>query len=729
MLGHAVLAVLALTLLAASPAADAAGRSSESTTRSSVSADGGDADAASREPSISDDGRFVAFVSRASNLTPEANPGANVYLRDWQAGTTTLVSVNGSGEAGDGSSDYPHVSDDGRFVAFDSDASNLPLGGGRRWVYLYDAQQRHGVSAIAPGEFSAISGDGRFVTFRSAGFESQATNDVQEIYRFDQSTGDFALVSVAADGSDPDSSSNTSAVSDDGRFVAFLSYATNLVPGDGNREAGGQGADVFVRDLLQGTTVRVSVADDGSEAEGASFLEGMSGDGRRVAFTSSAEGLTPADRHQGVDVFVRDLGLARTELVSAANSGAPANGPSRGADISRDGRSVAFTSFAANLVDGDGNDARDAFVRDLGSGRTTRVSLTHDGREALDGGMAQDIGDGGRFVAFTAASAFVAEDRSRNFDVFLRDRGDPPVREPNRSEQPRRTERLAGADRIGTAVEMSRSRFPGLADRVYLARADLPSDALAAGVVMDGPILLVPSCGELPDPVRAEVERVAPSTIVALGGRVAVCDELLASAAGGAREVLRLEGVTRTETAVRVSREVFKSTAGVVYAAEAQHGADALAAGSLQGGPVLLVPREGPLPDAVLEEVERLDPERVVALGGPEAIGDAALTELAEGRPSERIAGTDRIATAAAISRSRFPDQGARLARVYLARADRPINAVSGGVLTGGPFLLVPACGPMPDEVRIELDRLNPLEVVALGGPDAVCDELLDSAG
>jgi putative cell wall-binding protein len=302
--------------------------------------------------------------------------------------------------------------------------------------------------------------------------------------------------------------------------------------------------------------------------------------------------------------------------------------------------------------------------------------------------------------------------------------------------------RLAGADRYATAVEISRASFPGRAAAVYLARADGFADALAAGSLSAssataGPVLLVPTCGALPDVVRAEIMRLDPPEVVALGGETAVCDGVLTAAAGAgeaARTTSRLAGdagePTRWGTAVAVSRHAYP-VSGVeeVYLATGDDFPDALAAGPLDGGPLLLVPSCAPLPDAVSAELARLAPGRVVALGGDAAVCEDVLTEAISAAGSEpladRLAGATRFDTAAEVSFYRFAD-GAE--RVYVARADDFPDALAGAVLEGGPILLVPRCGDLPAAVVREIRRLDPPEVVALGGRGAVCEATLRHA-
>jgi len=286
------------------------------------------------------------------------------------------------------------------------------------------------------------------------------------------------------------------------------------------------------------------------------------------------------------------------------------------------------------------------------------------------------------------------------------------------------TDRLAGPSRIDTAIAISGERFPDGAPVAYLARADVLADAVAAGTVPDGPILLVPTCGELPPAVAAEIARLGPDRVVGLGGPDAVCDDLLVRAADG-RPVSRLAGTGRVETSAAISRAVFPQRAPEVYLARADVFADAVAGGTLTGGPILLVPTCGTVPGAVAAEIERLASDRVLALGGPAAVCDSLLSAAADGAESGRLAGADRFATAVAISAAQFPD-GADSA--YLARSDVLADAVTAGSLIDGPVLLVPPCDGLPESVVRELDRLGPERVVALGGEEAVCQATLEEA-
>jgi putative cell wall-binding protein len=299
----------------------------------------------------------------------------------------------------------------------------------------------------------------------------------------------------------------------------------------------------------------------------------------------------------------------------------------------------------------------------------------------------------------------------------------------------RETDRYSGAGRIQTAIAISQAEFtdPEDAESVYLARADLFADALSASTVTDGPILLVPRTGVLPAEVRAEIDRLDPDTVYAVGGTAAVSDNILAQAAGQ-RDAERISGSNRILTSVAVSQHVFADPddATEAYLARADDFPDALAGGTLTDGPILLVNRTGQAPASVQAEIDRLDPDRVIALGGEGAVADSVLASAADERDSFRLGGSGRIETAIAIAQYAFPGSASE---VYLARADDFPDALAGGVLTGGPILLVPRTLPTNpavveafQRVQDEISRLSPERVIALGGTAAVAEEVLQQA-
>ncbi len=410
-------------------------------TRVSVDSAGNEASAFSNRPSISADGRFVAFASAASELVPgDTNNNGDIFVRDLSTNTTTLVSVSSSGDRGNSNSFFPSISGDGRFVVFYSDATNLVPGdtNNQRDIFVRDLSTNTTtlVSVSSNGDrgngsssadfFSgpSISANGRFVAFASnaSNLVPGDTNNAPDIFVRDLSTNTTTGVSVSSSGDRGNRSSYSPSISADGRFVTFSSAATNLVPGDTNADN-----DIFVRDLLTNTTTLVSVSSNGARANGFSSLPSISANGRFVLFESDASNLVPGDTSNSNDIFVRDLSTNTTTLVSVSSSGERGNFPSQFSSISADGRFVAFGSNAGNLVPGDTNNTTDVFVRDLLTNTTTRVWASSSGAQPNNVSSTPSISAEGRFVAFVSeASNLVPGDTNRVQDVFVADTGNTP---------------------------------------------------------------------------------------------------------------------------------------------------------------------------------------------------------------------------------------------------------------------------------------------------------------
>jgi hypothetical protein len=271
-----------------------------------------------------------------------------------------------------------------------------------------------GVEADLDSWTAAISADGRFVAFSSDADNLVAndTNQKTDVFVHDRLTGSTVRVSVDSNGNEADRASNSVAISADGGVVAFTSHATNLVPGDTNNET-----DVFVRDLVAGTTERVSVDSNGLEGDAESPGDvAISADGRFVAFQSNADDLVANDGNHATDVFVRDRALGVTERVSVDSAGGEANSNSIAASISADGSLVAFGSDATNLVANDTNLLHDVFVHDRVSGTTERMSVDPAGAQLKYESRAPVISGDGRVVAWYGGDGINA------YDVFARDR-------------------------------------------------------------------------------------------------------------------------------------------------------------------------------------------------------------------------------------------------------------------------------------------------------------------
>jgi Tol biopolymer transport system component len=416
------------------------------TTRVSVAGNGVQGNSSSAAPSISADGRFVAFESDATNLVSgDTNGMRDVFVHDREIGATARVSVSSAGVQGNRSSCNPSISADGRFVTFDSEATNLVVGDATLSadVFVHDRQTGEttlvsvasdGTQANRESWHPSISADGRYVAFESlaSNLVWSDTGTYVDIFVHDRETGATTIVSVASDGSRGHRSSYRPSVSADGRYVAYFSYAANLVRADTN---GMQ--DVFVHDRQTGETAIVSISSDGTQGDRPSWFPTLSADGRHVAFESLARNLVSGDSNGRSDIFVHDRESGATFIASVTSDGAQGNSSSYVPAISADGRYVAFHSWASNLVAGDTNANPDVFVHDGETGVTHRVSVASDGAQGTDDSRDAAISMSGRYVAFgSRANNLVGADTNEccGFrdghcpDVFVRDRGiDHPV--------------------------------------------------------------------------------------------------------------------------------------------------------------------------------------------------------------------------------------------------------------------------------------------------------------
>ena len=425
---RALLAGLAIGLILLPSAGAAAGV----TTRLSVATGGGQADGRSFVPAVSSDGRYVAFYSDATNLvTGDANNARDVFVRDLQSGETTRVSVASAGTEANGDSFEPAISADGRFVTFSSAATNLVSADSNdaNDVFVRDRQTSttsrvsvglSGAEANGGSDAPSISADGRYVAFISGATNlvDGDTNGQRDAFVFDRQTGVTTRASLAYNGDQPNLDSFTPEISADGKFLAFTSFASNLVSFDDN-----EGSDVFVRDLQAGTTTRVSEYAGGYQAEGDSLRPAISSDGRYVAFDSDAWNLAWGDTNDTFDIFVNDRQTGYTTRVSVDDSGGQSDGPSLRASLSWDGRYVAYYSDASNLVAGDTNGSSDIFLFDRASGAVKRVSVAGGGGEANQSSLRPALSGDGRLVVFESdASNLVAGDSNQFTDIFVNDR-------------------------------------------------------------------------------------------------------------------------------------------------------------------------------------------------------------------------------------------------------------------------------------------------------------------
>jgi Tol biopolymer transport system component len=674
----------------------------------------------SHHPAMTPNGRFVVFVSAATNLVPgDTNGLEDIFVRDRLMGITERVSIasgSGGAQAIGGACFSPAISADGRFVAFVSAADNL------------------------------VDDD---------------TNGQTDVFVRDRLLQRTSLVSVSTAYGQSNDGSYAPSISADGRFVAFYSYATNLVGGDSNNRA-----DVFVRDrgspgIIMASTFRVSVSTSLVQANESSYSPSISADGWSVAFHSDATNLVSGDTNGERDVFVWDRWGWRnpegyhpaTTRVSVSSSSAQGNDSSDQPSISRDGRYVAFASHANNLVMGDSNGQRDVFVRDRRARKTVRVNVSNTGLQAM-GGMSLEpsISDDGRYVTFRSyAENLVGGDTNAHTDVFVHDRVRRTTRRASISsagvqangdsynptvvstggrvafgsaawnlvsgdsnghtdvflqQDASHVLRVFDRTRFSTAVEIAREGFPGWAGvkDVIIASGDdrAAADPLAASGLCwayDAPLLLV-SASRTPDEVKDAIREIVlangPVALRVVGGPISVPDariaELVAAGGGGSNVMSNriISTGSRYDLAAAIARRMehvveddpYKGMPRIALFANGADPAkffDALALSPIAsriGAPILLVTATS-VPPATAAVVEEIDPITSILGGGPNTVNESVRAELG----ATRWSGRTRYDTAKAIAEGAA--MNGWLTRWYVGLAAKLPDALTGGSLMG----------------------------------------------
>ncbi|MFN2298950.1 MAG: PA14 domain-containing protein, partial [Anaerolineales bacterium] len=398
--------------------------------------EGAEADSDSNYPSVSNDGRYVAFRSSATNLVEPVDPFGfpNIFILDRDTDTLSpAIFATVDGYPNDDSA-QPVISGNGQYVAFASSATNLDpnCDSGILSVFVYEVTigapgtfecVSIGLTGDAdgPSEHPAISYDGRYVVF-----SSYATNLVtggvsggkRHIYLYDRVTMTTELIDTDSDEILGNEDSDNPSISADGQSIVFESFADNLLPPGEDTNANW---DIYLRDRSTGTTSRISVALDLLEnPNDGSSQPTISDDGTRVAFLSAASNLVPVDTFNLWNVFVRDIPSETTILVSISATGGCANGDSYFPRISADGDHVVFSSYASNLVaGGDGVDLQ-VFLRDLPNNTTVKISLSAGGEEGNSSSESAGLSADGTDIAFMSyAGNLVAGDTLGFSDIFL----------------------------------------------------------------------------------------------------------------------------------------------------------------------------------------------------------------------------------------------------------------------------------------------------------------------
>jgi hypothetical protein len=418
----------------------------QTTERASISSSGGESSAGGIQictsnctmiyfhnqwPSISSDGRFVAFYSLAGNLVSgDDNNYTDIFLHDRQSGATSILSRNGT--SANGNSSLPYINQSGQNISFRSEASNLVSsdtnGKGDIFVFSMATGQLELASIdsngwLANGDSynSVLTPDGRYVAFDSiaSNLTTNDTNNTYDIFLRDRLAGTTERITVNSSGVEANGPSFDPVISSDGRFIAFHSFASNLVSNDNNNAS-----DIFVYDRQMKTFELVSTSDQGTIGNSDSVMPSMSDDGSMISFRSLASNLVANDNNNTFDIFVRNLTSKKTLRVNVTTNGDQANGPSIFNSISNDGTRVVFDSYANNLVLSDTNISSDIFMHNLSTGETERISVSDSGAEANQSSSLPIISGDGRYVAFESfASNMVSNDNNGNKDIFVTDLG------------------------------------------------------------------------------------------------------------------------------------------------------------------------------------------------------------------------------------------------------------------------------------------------------------------
>jgi hypothetical protein len=345
-------------------------RETPSTDRVNLSSYGNQAyGGASNYPSVSASANKVAFQTSAMNFVYSYY--SQIYVRDVSGGTTILISADYTypTSAGNAASMVPTISENGRFVSFASLASNL-------------------VSDISPGSMS-------------------------QIFRRDIDSSVTELISVANGGGMGDSSCDyVTDMSADGRFVVFASSSTNLLASATNGQQ-----QIFLRDTVSGVTELISQSSAGVEGDGGSKNPRVSEDGNYVVFESYASNLVSGDTNAMKDIFLRNRASGVTTRVSVDSAGNQADGASYSPAMTKDAYFIAYASDATNLVSGDTNGVRDIFVHHKITGETRRVSLSSDGSQFASGSETPSISGNGVYVAYSVHDTGMATAPPLNRDA------------------------------------------------------------------------------------------------------------------------------------------------------------------------------------------------------------------------------------------------------------------------------------------------------------------------
>lgn len=402
-------------------------------TRVSVTSEGNEANLHSFAPSISGDGRYVTFQSEATNLVADDDNGfTDIFLYDRYTNELKLISRNLAGKSANFKSNFATISQDGHYIVFQSDASDLVANDTNqvRDVFIYSIESEkielisinnQGIQGDAPSSFPVLSADGRYVAFDSdaTNLVTDDTKNYIDVFVHDRTTHETTRISVNSRGKQVNSSSYGASISGDGRYVAYVSNSRSLAANDTNKTT-----DIFVHDRENGSVQRISLNNEGIEGNAASYEPRISLDGQWVVFTSWASNLVPDDTNQARDIFLYNLTTAMIERVSVNNQGKESDSASFAPHISGNNRYIVFNSEADNLVIDDDNKTIDVFIYDHNTRQINRMTPYS---QTFSSGAASfyppAISDDGRFVAYESkALNLTATDFNESSDIFVYDR-------------------------------------------------------------------------------------------------------------------------------------------------------------------------------------------------------------------------------------------------------------------------------------------------------------------
>ncbi len=378
------------------------------------------------DPGVSNNGRYVVFWSYSPTVVPgDSNNTSDVFLYDATTGVTTLISRNAAGAPANGGSSLGVISANGKFIAFQSSATDLDVGAPQGSVLVYRYNVATGRVKLAstshtgglPSSWSInanISSDGRYIAYTSAAHNVVRGdhNKVPDVFRYDAVAGTTIKVSQTLTGGETNKSSNSGwqgGISGDGRYVVYTAAATNMGPIDTNNDS-----DAYVHDVQTGTTTLASPGLDGKAA--GAVATGISDNGKFVSLGSQSDQLAPGDTDENDGAFVYNANTNTVKLISRASTEWPDGVTAASTSISANGRYVTFDAIPVGSTT-----IADTYLYDRTTNQTSKISVTPNGSNANGGSGCSSISRSGNYLAFcSGATNLVPGDPiGATSDIFL----------------------------------------------------------------------------------------------------------------------------------------------------------------------------------------------------------------------------------------------------------------------------------------------------------------------